>query len=165
MFEVRPIDDSDKVRFYRELEAEVIALLARDWFTNLANASASLKFHLSRVNWAGFYLARDGKLLLGPFQGLPACLEIKFGKGVCGTSALERKTMIVPDVDKFPGHIACDSASRSEIVIPMVHEDRLLGVLDIDSPELNRFDETDAMGLEAIVRALVANTNWPASFS
>lgn len=160
----QPLNDSDKNRFYRELDAEIASLLSKDWFTNLSNASACLKFHLRDVNWAGFYLARGQELLLGPFQGLPACLSIRFGKGVCGTSAANRKTLLVPDVDQFPGHIACDSASRSEIVVPLVHDGRLLGVMDVDSPLLSRFDDDDQKGLEAIANTLVSGTNWPQTF-
>jgi len=127
---------------------------------NLANASALLNQFLNRVNWVGFYLM-DGKdeLVLGPFQGLPACVRIPLGKGVCGTAALERKTQLVEDVHAFPGHIACDAASRSEVVIPIILEDRVFGVLDIDSPELARFSEEDAQGLEKFVGVLVNHLN------
>ncbi|WP_213423539.1 GAF domain-containing protein [Bhargavaea massiliensis] len=123
---------------------------------NLANASALLNQFLDRVNWVGFYLM-DGEdeLVLGPFQGLPACVRIPLGKGVCGTAALERKTQLVEDVHAFPGHIACDAASRSEVVVPIVLDGRVFGVLDIDSPELARFSEEDARGLEKFVEVLV----------
>lgn len=124
---------------------------------NLSNASALLNQFLERINWVGFYLWDEEKneLVLGPFQGLPACVRIPFGKGVCGTAAEKRETLVVPDVNQFPGHIACDANSQSEIVIPMIKNDQLIGVLDIDSPEVNRFDEIDKKKLEEIVAALV----------
>jgi L-methionine (R)-S-oxide reductase len=121
---------------------------------NLSNASALLNQFLDRVNWAGFYLMEDGELVLGPFQGLPACVRIPLGRGVCGSSAKEQKTYVVEDVHAFPGHIACDAASQSEIVVPIVKEGRLIGVLDIDSPEKNRFDEIDKEKLEEFVQVL-----------
>jgi L-methionine (R)-S-oxide reductase len=122
---------------------------------NLSNASALLNQFLDRVNWVGFYLMEDGELVLGPFQGLPACVRIPLGKGVCGTSASKQETVRVEDVHLFPGHIACDAASQSEIVIPIVKDGNLLGVLDIDSPEKNRFDEIDQQKLEEFVEVLV----------
>ncbi|EMR05720.1 Free methionine-R-sulfoxide reductase [Bhargavaea cecembensis DSE10] len=123
---------------------------------NLANASALLNQFLDRTNWVGFYVM-DGEdeLVLGPFQGLPACVRIALGKGVCGTAAQTRQTQLVEDVHAFPGHIACDAASRSEVVVPIIVEDRVFGVLDIDSPELARFTEEDARGLEKFVEVLV----------
>ena len=125
--------------------------------SNLANASALLWQELDRLNWAGFYLMENGILVLGPFQGKPACIEITVGKGVCGTAVAEQKTQLVPDVHQFPGHIACDSASNSEIVIPIYKNGEIFGVLDIDSPYLNRFTEEDRAGLEAFVRVLETN--------
>ncbi|MBM7648805.1 GAF domain-containing protein [Bacillus ectoiniformans] len=122
---------------------------------NLSNASALLNQFLDRVNWVGFYLNEGGELVLGPFQGLPACVRIPLGRGVCGTAAKEQTTLRVADVHAFPGHIACDAASQSEIVVPLVKEGRLIGVLDIDSPDKNRFDETDEEMLEAFAAALV----------
>lgn len=124
---------------------------------NLSNASSLLNQFLDRINWVGFYLTEGNGLVLGPFQGLPACVRIPFGKGVCGTSAQNMETIRVADVHEFPGHIACDAASQSEIVIPMIKEGRLLGVLDIDSPEKDRFDELDQQKLEEIVEILVAS--------
>ena len=122
---------------------------------NLSNASALLNQFLDRINWVGFYLLEENReLVLGPFQGLPACVRIPLGKGVCGTAADSKKTIRVPDVHEFPGHIACDAASRSEIVIPIIKNDEVIGVLDIDSPELNRFDEADEKMLEEFVKAL-----------
>lgn len=121
---------------------------------NLSNAAALLHQFLTDVNWTGFYLNDGNELVLGPFQGLPACLRIPFGKGVCGTCAAKRETVRVEDVHQFPGHIACDARSRSEIVIPVVKDGKLLGVLDIDSPSLNRFDELDQKKLEEFVSVL-----------
>ena len=121
---------------------------------NLANASALLWQALSDINWAGFYLLEEDGLILGPFQGKPACIRIPVGKGVCGTAAAKGETQLVPDVHAFPGHIACDSASNSEIVVPMYKEGRLFGVLDIDSPSFGRFTEADRAGLEQFVRIL-----------
>jgi len=127
---------------------------------NLSNASALLNQFLDRVNWVGFYLTEDTELVLGPFQGLPACVRIPFGRGVCGTSAEQKVTVLVEDVHQFPGHIACDAASQSEIVVPMVKKDgTLLGVLDIDSPEKSRFDETDQKYLELFISALMDYVN------
>ena len=122
--------------------------------TLLSNASALLFSELDNVNWAGFYLLENNELLLGPFQGRPACVRIPLGKGVCGTAALQRQTLVVNDVHSFPGHIACDASSRSEIVVPLLKNDRLLGVLDVDSPSLARFNDADARGLEAFARTL-----------
>ncbi|QHT61443.1 GAF domain-containing protein [Paenibacillus lycopersici] len=127
-----------------------------DRIANLSNASALLNQFLDRINWVGFYLYKDGELVLGPFQGLPACVRIPLSRGVCGKSASDRATVRVPNVHAFPGHIACDAASRSEIVIPLLVDGELLGVLDIDSPELDRFDEVDQRGLEAFVAELCA---------
>ncbi|TYS19769.1 GAF domain-containing protein [Rossellomorea vietnamensis] len=122
---------------------------------NLSNASALLNQFLDRINWVGFYLMEDGELVLGPFQGLPACVRIAVGRGVCGSAAKDRETYLVEDVHAFPGHIACDAASQSEIVVPILKDGELIGVLDIDSPEKSRFDETDKIKLEAFVSALV----------
>jgi len=124
---------------------------------NLANAAALLNQFLDNINWVGFYLAEGEQLVLGPFQGLPACVRIPFGKGVCGTAAANKKTERVPDVHQFPGHIACDAASQSEIVVPMIKDGKVLGVLDIDSPIKNRFDEVDQKYLEKFVETLVAS--------
>lgn len=125
--------------------------------TNLANISALIYDELSDLNWAGFYLIRDGKLILGPFQGKLACTQIPIGKGVCGTAVAENKTMLVENVHEFPGHIACDSASNSEIVIPLRHDGEVIGVLDIDSPLVGRFSEEDKAGLEKLVSVLEAH--------
>ncbi|WP_308639798.1 GAF domain-containing protein [Paenibacillus silvisoli] len=125
-----------------------------DEIANLSNASALLNQFLDRINWVGFYLYKDGELVLGPFQGLPACVRIPLSRGVCGKAASLKETVRVENVHEFPGHIACDAASQSEIVIPMVKDGQLLGVLDIDSPELNRFDEVDQAYLEKFVAQL-----------
>lgn len=122
---------------------------------NLSNASALLNQFLDDVNWVGFYLYEEDQLILGPFQGLPACIRIPLGKGVCGTAAEKREVIRVMDVHQFPGHIACDAASQSEIVLPILKDDRLIGVLDIDSPSKNRFDEEDENGLKQFVDTLV----------
>ena len=121
---------------------------------NLANASALLWQELPNLNWAGFYLLEGDTLILGPFQGKPACIEIPVGKGVCGTAVKENRTLVVPDVHQFPGHIACDCASNSEIVVPICKNGEIIGVLDIDSPLFDRFSEEDRVGLEAFVKAL-----------
>jgi GAF domain-containing protein len=158
-------DPRDRGKFYAHLQAELEAYLSdeRDWLVNLANASALLYQRLPELNWAGFYLWRGEELVLGPFQGKPACTRIKLGRGVCGTTARARKTTVVSDVHAFPGHIACDSASASEIVVPLLLEgERLLGVLDLDSPRQARFDAEDARGLEAFAQRLVAGIDWPA---
>jgi GAF domain-containing protein len=148
----QPATDSSVATNYSELASQLRSLLdgEQDLIANAANA-ASLLFHsLPDLNWAGFYFYKDGELVLGPFQGQPACVRIALGKGVCGTAAAQRETVVVPNVHEFPGHIACDSASNSEIVIPLVKDDRLLGVLDLDSPSFGRFDDEDARGLESL---------------
>ncbi|WP_342715975.1 GAF domain-containing protein [Bacillus paramycoides] len=122
---------------------------------NLSNASALLNQFLDRVNWVGFYVTEGNQLVLGPFQGMPACVRIPFGRGVCGVAAETKTTQLVADVHQFPGHIACDSASNSEIVVPIVKEGTVIGVLDIDSPEKNRFDEVDQRYLEKFVETLL----------
>ncbi|WP_040948650.1 GAF domain-containing protein [Gorillibacterium massiliense] len=127
-----------------------------DAIANLANASALLRQFLPDINWVGFYLLKDGELVLGPFQGLPACVRIPIGKGVCGTAADKQETVRVEDVHQFPGHIACDAASNSEIVVPLLAKGKLIGVLDIDSPLKNRFDEADQLGLEQFCQELAA---------
>ena len=141
---------------YKEINAMLASIIEGIPYTmtNLANASALLSEKLDGINWVGFYTIKDGKLVLGPFQGKVACTIIPMGKGVCGTAAEKDSTQVVPDVHKFAGHIACDSASNSEIVIPMHRSGTVFGVLDIDSPHFNRFDENDRKGLEEFVRIL-----------
>jgi L-methionine (R)-S-oxide reductase len=129
---------------------------------SLANVSAFLMAHTQDVNWLGFYLFDGAKLVLGPFQGKPACTEIQLGKGVCGTSALSQKTLRVDDVDGFPGHIVCDSNSRSELVVPIIQKEKLVGVLDIDSPRLSRFNEQDELFYEKVVEKLVHHLDFGA---
>lgn len=142
---------------YTMLSKQLDALLEgeNNSIANLSNASALLNQFLERTNWVGFYLMENGELVLGPFQGIPACVRIPVGKGVCGTAVSDKKTMRIEDVQAFPGHIACDAASRSEIVIPLMKEDQVIGVLDIDSPELNRFTEEDQQGLELFTEVLM----------
>ena len=153
---------ADKSSAYAELARSLRALLEGepDPIACAANMSALLYWSLPQLNWVGFYLleARSGDLLVGPFQGRPACVRIPLGQGVCGAAAARRTTLLVPDVHAFPGHIACDSASNSEVVVPILDGERLIGVLDLDSPVLNRFDETDARGLEALVQIYLAAT-------
>jgi L-methionine (R)-S-oxide reductase len=147
----------DKAADYAALASELQGLLTgeRDLIANCANAT-SLIFHaLPDLNWCGVYLFKGGELVVGPFQGKPACVRIALGKGVCGTSAAERRTVVVPNVNAFPGHIACDAASQSEIVIPLVKASELLGVLDLDSPKLARFDDDDRRGLERLAAVLL----------
>lgn len=132
----------------------------RDTIANLSNASAVLNMNLPDINWAGFYLVRGDQLILGPFQGRPACVRIAFGKGVCGTAAAADATQLVANVHEFPGHIACDGASNSEIVVPVHHAGHLAAVLDIDSPLYNRFDEEDRAGLEACAALLGKVCDW-----
>lgn len=141
---------------YDRLVAQAEALVSGepDLIANMANLSALIFNNLEQVNWAGFYLYKEDQLVLGPFQGQPACIRIGMGKGVCGTAAETRETQLVEDVHAFAGHIACDAASNSEIVVPLVVNGQLLGVLDIDSPQFSRFDETDREGLERIARVL-----------
>ena len=149
--------DLPKPELYRDLAAQLEALLAgeRDFVANAANMSALLYHSLPDLNWAGFYLMRGGELVLGPFQGKPACVRIPVGRGVCGTAVAERLSLVVPDVHAFPGHIACDSASRSELVVPLVRDAGIIGVLDLDSPLPNRFEEPDREGCEALALILI----------
>jgi L-methionine (R)-S-oxide reductase len=153
MHELNIDSTQPKPALYASLVAQTGALLAgeRDLIANLANTAALLYHSLPDLNWAGFYLLKSGELVVGPFQGKPACVRIALGKGVCGTAAARRATIVVENVHEFGGHIACDSASNSEIVVPMVRGKELLGVLDLDSPKFARFDRDDQAGLEQIV--------------
>lgn len=162
---VTAIAATTKPEFYAAFNRQLAAVLhgERDWIANLAQTSALLMQTLPDLNWAGFYLLQDGELVLGPFQGKVACVRIKLGRGVCGTAAQRRETVVVPDVHAFPGHIACDSASNSEVVVPLLHQGRLLGVLDLDSPRLQRFDAEDARGLETSAALLLQGSNLPAA--
>jgi GAF domain-containing protein len=150
-----------KTQLYQGLAAQLRELLAEehDLIANAANLSALLYHSLPELNWAGFYFLRGGALVLGPFQGKPACTRIVLGKGVCGTAAASRKTVLVENVHEFPGHIACDGASNSEIVLPILKDDQVVGVLDFDSPRLGRFDAEDRAGLESLVRGFIERTD------
>ena len=157
----KPIaQETSKSDLYAQLAAQLSSLLAgeRDLIANAANFSSLIFHSLPDLNWAGFYFVKDNELLLGPFQGQPACVRIALGKGVCGTAAAEGVTTIVPNVHEFPGHIACDSASNSEIVVPLVKGERLIGVLDLDSPLFGRFDNEDDQGLNRLVSVLIQSS-------
>lgn len=151
-----------KRAFYAQLHRELEGLLEeeRDFIANAANTSALIHERLPGLNWTGFYILKGEELVLGPFQGRAACVRIALGKGVCGTAAAQRQTVIVDNVHEFPGHITCDTASNSEIVVPIVHDGDLIGVLDIDSPIFNRFDEHDRTGLETLVATFVRLTDF-----
>ena len=151
-----------KVERYSSAKMELLKRTERETnvIANLANASAILNEYMRDINWVGFYLFRHGELVLGPFQGRAACVRISLGKGVCGTAAAEDRVQIVPDVNQFPGHIACDNRSRSEIVLPIHYRGTMVAVLDIDSPVLKRFDEEDSQWLGEIVRVLEISCNW-----
>jgi L-methionine (R)-S-oxide reductase len=150
-----------KSELYREIKDQFAGLLAgeRDGLANAANLAALLYQSLPDLNWVGFYFLKDGELVLGPFQGKVACVRIPLGKGVCGSAAKRRETLIVPDVHEFPGHIACDAASQSEIVVPLVDEGHLHGVLDLDSPRIARFDPEDAGALNALVQLFLTGSD------
>ena len=157
MHTVTVAEGQTKGEVYAGLAAQLRALVEgeEDFIANAANFSALLFHALPDLNWAGFYLLKGGGLVLGPFQGRPACVRIPPGGGVCGTAAAARRTVVVENVHEFPGHIACDSASNSEVVVPLLKGGELLGVLDLDSPALGRFDEEDARGLEELVRVFL----------
>jgi L-methionine (R)-S-oxide reductase len=149
--------DADKPTVYRDLGRQLAALIAGepDRVANAANMAALIYHGLPGLNWAGFYFTRGAELVLGPFQGQPACVRIPWGSGVCGTAAARGETVLVPDVHDFPGHIACDPVSRSELVVPLIEGGRVTGVLDLDSPLLARFDAEDLAGCEHLVRVLL----------
>jgi L-methionine (R)-S-oxide reductase len=154
MFEMKKSQAGSKADLYSDILSQAKGLLhdEHDLVANAANLSALLYHSLAEVNWVGFYFMKNGELLVGPFQGKPACVHIALGKGVCGTAAQTRKTQLVPDVNAFPGHIFCDGDSRSELVVPLVSKGEVIGVLDLDSPKLARFDEEDQAGLEALAK-------------
>jgi len=156
MYDFGPAHAADKATLHADLRAAAQAIVAGepDAIANMANVAALIWQFLPDLNWAGFYRLVGEELVLGPFQGKAACIRIPLGKGVCGTAALTRETQLVADVQAFPDHIACDAASASELVVPIVHEGRLLGVLDLDSPRTGRFDADDAAGLEALCAAI-----------
>jgi L-methionine (R)-S-oxide reductase len=160
MFEMNEIDHAEKQTAYQTLDAQAGALLAgeNDPIANAANLAALIFHQIPGLNWAGFYFMKGGELVVGPFQGRPACVRIALGRGVCGVAAERRETVVVADVDQFPGHIPCDAASRSEIVIPLIRSDgELIGVLDLDSPRPARFDGEDAVGLQTLAARYVAS--------
>ncbi len=170
MFEAKTIAASDATAFFADLDRQLQALIEgeRDYVANAANASALINALVADLNWAGFYFLRSpDELVVGPFQGKPACVRIAVGKGVCGTSVARRASIVVEDVHAFPGHIACDANSRSELVVPLIadgqeRDGRVLGVLDLDSPLKGRFGEAERIGFERIAATLVAGSDWPA---
>lgn len=161
-FTVEPLAGAGKPALYAALATQLSGLLAaeRDPWANAANAAALIHALLPDLNWAGFYFLRGGELVVGPFQGRPACVRIALGRGVCGTAAAARRTLVVPDVHAFADHIACDAASRSEIVVPVKVGEQLVGVLDLDSPSLARFDDEDAAGLERAAAMIASACDW-----
>jgi len=159
MFQAQAIESTGKTEFYRELASQLTFPLEgeSDPIANAANTAALLFQAMANINWAGFYFLRDGKeLVLGPFQGLPACVRIPVGRGVCGAAVEQKHSILVEDVHAFAGHIACDAASRSELVVPLMGKGRILGVLDLDSPAVGRFDAEDQAGMERIASIYVA---------
>jgi GAF domain-containing protein len=150
--------NQSKTEFYRDLAAQLTGLLGdeRDRIANAANMSAFLFMTVPDLNWAGFYFMQDGELVVGPFQGKPACVRIAVGAGVCGTAVAERRSILVEDVHEFPGHIACDAGSESELVVPLFKDGAIVGVLDLDSPRLSRFDGDDQAGMEALAAIFMA---------
>jgi GAF domain-containing protein len=160
-FQIAKSDVSLKSELYANLQLQLRSLLEgeRDFIANAANFAALLYHSVPDLNWAGLYLRKGNELVLGPFQGQPACVRIPIGKGVCGTAAEQRQTILVDNVHEFPGHIACDSASNSEIVVPLLAEENLIGVLDLDSPSLARFDEEDAKGLNELAEIFLERSS------
>jgi len=163
-FPVANQETGSKAELYAQLQSQLRSLLAgeRDFIANAANLASLLYHSLPDLNWAGFYLTKGDELVLGPFQGKPACVRIAMGKGVCGTAAEQRQTILVANVHDFPGHIACDSASNSEIVVPLIMGTRLIGVLDLDSPSFGRFDDEDAKGLNELAQIFLDLVNLEA---
>lgn len=160
MFALQESASATAAERHAELLAQARALFEgeRDFTANAANLASLIYHTLPELNWAGFYWMKGGELVLGPFQGKPACVRIAVGRGVCGTAARDRRTLVVPDVHDFPGHIACDSASNSEIVVPLIRGGEVIGVLDLDSPVMGRFTQEDAAGLEAVARAFLESS-------
>jgi GAF domain-containing protein len=157
MFAFEPVAGQPKSELYRDLREAALALTEgeQDAVANMANLAALLGLFLPDLNWAGFYRMVDGELVLGPFTGKPACIRIALGKGVCGAAAASGTTQLVADVHAFPGHIACDAASRSELVVPVLRDGKVIAVIDLDSPDLARFDSEDAAGIEALAKAIL----------
>ena len=162
-FQIAKQETASKAELYSSLSAQLRSLLEgeSDFIANAANVSSLLYHSLPDLNWAGFYLLKESELVLGPFQGKPACVRIAMGKGVCGTAAEQRQTILVEDVQVFPGHIACDSESNSEIVVPLIKDQRLVGVLDLDSPLFDRFDDDDARGLNELASLFIECSHVP----
>ncbi|GAA0719239.1 GAF domain-containing protein [Clostridium malenominatum] len=162
MFDIKIFDGLSKEEKYENMVTMLDALIKdeEDAVTNLANASALINALMDRINWVGFYIMKKGELVLGPFQGMPACTRIKIGKGVCGTSVSSKSIMRIEDVHSFEGHIACDAASNSEIVLPIIKNDKVYGVLDIDSPEVGRFTEVEEKYLVQYMEILNKYINW-----
>jgi len=166
MIDIKKTDCNKKEDFYIFLDRSISALLRdeSDWLANLCNTTALIWDMMADINWVGFYLYKEGQLVLGPFQGKPACTRINIGEGVCGTAALIRESVLVQDVHAFPGHIACDNASNSELVVPLTNGDRIIGVLDIDSPLFSRFDQDDRLGFEKIVETILKYLSVPEKY-
>ncbi len=164
-FQIARLETASKGGLYAGLASQLRGLLEgeHDFIANAANAASLLYHSLPDLNWAGFYLLKGGELVLGPFQGKPACVRIAIGKGVCGTAAEQRQTIVVDNVHEFPGHIACDSESNSEIVVPLIKDEQLIGVLDLDSPLVSRFDQEDAKGLNDLVSLFMQSLHSPMS--
>jgi L-methionine (R)-S-oxide reductase len=160
-FQLAAQEAHSKAELYTRLGSQLRSLVEgeQDLIANAANLSSLLYYSLPDLNWAGFYFHKQEQLVLGPFQGKPACVRIAMGQGVCGTAAQRRQTIVVDNVRDFPGHIACDSASNSEIVVPIIKEDKLIAVLDLDSPTLSRFDDEDARGLNHLIKIFVESTS------
>lgn len=163
---IKIVEFEKKDQLYKYMNIKLVGLLdsEEDWLSNLSNASALIWLLVKDINWAGFYLYKNDVLKLGPFQGKPACTTIELDKGVCGAAARTRETQLVKNVHDFPGHIACDCASQSEVVVPIIVNDKVIGVLDIDAPIIGRFDEEDRLGFEKFVATLVKMINWPKAF-
>lgn len=162
MFKLDPIKSMDAEQRYKYMLILLKGQLSseKDDLANISNATGIIMACIDRLNWAGFYILRDDELVLGPFQGLPACNRIEIGKGVCGTAVATREVQLVPDVNLFPGHIACDSASKSELVVPIIKDDIVYGVLDLDSPEVKRFSKLEEEYLIKFVNVLNDYINW-----
>ena len=165
-FTISRFESLSKSELYSELGIQLRALFEgeRDFIANTANFASLLYHSLPDVNWVGFYVLKNDELVLGPFHGQPACVRIAMGKGVCGTAAELRQTVVVENVNEFPGHIACDSASNSEIVVPLIREGQLIGVLDLDSPSLSRFNDEDAKGLNELANIFLQSSDKSSEF-
>jgi GAF domain-containing protein len=165
--EISDLTFKDKKQMYNFMKMRLTALIGEeaDWLANLSNAAALIWQLLEDINWSGFYLMKEDQLVLGPFQGKPACVNIALGKGVCGTAASTKSYQLVKNVHDFPGHIACDSASNSEVVIPIIVNEKVVGVLDLDSPTLNRFDQEDVEGLTKFVEVLIKYVDFESALN